>query len=312
MKKVIMCLAMSSVLVACDIEENGVGPRIYDSREIRINAVVQDARAPINSGFSTDFPIGIYARGSAWLAGTSANVINNDNSTVSGSAGHAVTFGSGPYYYPADGSTVNFYAFAPQGTEKTAAAAGASPVVTINMTGQEDVMWASSTGSKVGSAPATNPVFSFAHKLTQLQFTFVAGTAFPTTSKVVSLTINAQPSSADMNVESGTCTFSGSAAMQALSTANQSAGIAITATPGTNANSPIMTNVAVGATPYSATIVVKPASGSNVTYTNVPITVTPVIGSAHMITLTFSETAITATASVADWVTGGNGSGAAL
>lgn len=102
---------------------------------IELRASVQangvEKAGPVNSNFTTDFPIGIYAYNGAWKAGTSGNVINNDQANVLGAAGHNVTFGGGPYYYPTDGSVLNFFAFAPRGTEATAAGAGTSPVVTL-------------------------------------------------------------------------------------------------------------------------------------------------------------------------------------
>lgn len=271
----------------------------------KVEPTVISKSGPINSNFSTDFPAGIYAYNLAWKSGATANLINNDNATVLGAAGHNINFAGGPYYYPTDGTLVNFFAYAPSGTETTPAGVGTSPTVNISMTGQEDIMWASATGSKVGSV-LTPPVFNFQHKLTQLQFTFQSGANYPASgNSVVSLTVNSQPNAASMVVGTGAVTFGGSANMQALSTANQTAGIGIT-TAGTNANSPVMTQTALS---YSLTIVVKPAGGgSNVTYSNVPVTLTTLAGSAHMITLTFSATGITATATVTDWATGTGGS----
>lgn len=244
----------------------------------------------------------MYAYVGSWQAGTSANLINNDNATVEGEAGHSVTFGGGSsYYYPTDGELVNFFGFAPQGTESTAAGSDTAPFVEINMTGQEDIMHATTTAS-LESSVSTPPVFNFAHKLTQLQFTFKAGDNYPATGySVISLTVNNQPTLATMNVGSGALTFDGSANMQALSTANQSAGITITADPGTNANSPIMTQIA---NTFYLTIIVKTSGGESVTYNNVPVNLTTEAGNAYMITLTFNPTGINATATVADWIQG--------
>lgn len=173
------------------------------------------------------------------------------------------------------------------------------------MTGQKDIMWATSTGRKDGSSAAIPPILNFQHQLTQLQFTFKSATNYPAPgNSVVSLTVNNQPALATMTVESGTSTFSGSAAMQALSSTNQTNGIAIT-TNGTDASSPVMTNTGSA---YSLNITVKPAGGgSNVTYSNVPVSLTTQAGKAHMITLTFTATAVTASATVADWLTGTGG-----
>lgn len=312
MKKLLCGIFSLILLASCSNDDDDARSASKEKAVIQLNCDVLTAMTrvglgPINSGFSTAFPIGIYANDGAWLAGATANWINNDNATVSGTGPHPVTFGSGPYYYPTDGSTLNFYAFAPQAVESTPAGAGSSPIVTHTIDGTQDVMWSTATGYKIGSAAAVPPVLTFAHKLTQLQFTFVSGTGYPASAnKVVSLLLKAQPTTAAMNVATGGCTFSGSADMQALSAANQTAGISIV-TAGTNANSPLMTNTAAS---YTMDIVVKAGAG-NVTYTGVPVTVTSAIGSAHMITITFSSTAITATATVTNWATGSTGSASA-
>lgn len=304
MKKFILSLFVPFLLISCSSDSDDPST----SNKIELKASVQNTTltktGPINGDFDTDFPIGIYAYNGAWKAGATANNINNDQATVLGDAEHAVTL-STTYYYPSDGSTLNFFAFAPRGAELLPAGVAISPTVTINMTGQEDIMWATSTGNKSGSSAAVHPVLNFEHQLTQLQFTFVSGTGYPASgNSVVSLTVNAQPDLATMTVSTGACEFSGSAPMQALSTANQSSGIAIT-TAGTDAESPIMTKIASA---YTLTIIVKPAGGgANVTYTNVPVSLTTVAGSAHLITLNFTATAVTATASVADWITGTGG-----
>ena len=117
-----------------DISEN--------SNEVRLQARVEstDLKAslgPLNGSFSNSFPIGVYVYNTGWVEGSSANVINNDQATVAGTDEHAITFGSGPYYYPADGSTLSFFAFSPQGTETIEADDGTPPFVNISINGQE-------------------------------------------------------------------------------------------------------------------------------------------------------------------------------
>ena len=234
MKKLLFGLYIMSLFfqfTSCNNDNEGTSE---NSNEIRLQAKVEstDLKAslgPLNESFSTSFPIGIYAHNGDWLEGNSANVINNDGATVAGTGEHAVTFGSGPYYYPADGSTLSFFAFAPRGTEATAASDGTPPFVNISINGKDDVMWCTSTGYKIGSDPAQTPILSFAHKLTQLQFTFKADDTYPASGSVVtSLLVKSQPNVVNMNVETGDCTYSGSADMQALSTENQSTGLTLT------------------------------------------------------------------------------------
>lgn len=313
MKKLLFGLYIVPLFFLFTSCNNGDEDTSENSNEVRLQARVEstDLKAslgPLNGSFSTSFPIGVYAYNTDWVEGSSANVINNDPATVAGTGEHAVTFGSGPYYYPADGSTLSFFAFAPRGTEATEAGDGTPPFVDISINGQDDVMWCTSTGYKSGSDPAETPILNFAHKLTQLQFTFKADATYPASGSVVtSLLVKAQPNMVNMDVETGDCTYDGSADMQALSTENQSAGLAITAA-GANANSPVITAPASGATAYSLTIVVKPAGSlTTVTY-NANVNITAVVGSAHMITLNFTRTAVTATTTVADWITGTGGS----
>jgi len=305
MEKLTLYIGIIVLLASCNSNDDN-----YDlsrnSREIKLNTSIQTTninRAIISNSISKDLPIGIYAYNHSWKAGSSTNLINNDNATLSISKGNTIKFGNGRYYYPVDGSTVNFYAFTPRGTESLAAGVGTSPIVNFSMTGQEDIMWASSTGYKIGSNAAVHPVLNFSHQLTQLQFKFIAGANYPTNNKVVSLTVNSQPTNACMTVGTGVCIFSGSADMQALSSANRIKGIGIKATPGTNANSPVMTNVASGTSAYLLTIVVSQGNGQpNVTYTNVPVNITTVAGNAYMLTLKFSSTAVTVSATASDWV----------
>lgn len=315
-------LALTAFLVGCSSDDNSND--IVTDNEIRLSAGVVDnvvtraaapVNGPINSTFTIDFPIGIYAYNSVlnWQAGASnsstpnvPNIINNDHATVLGDAGHSIDFATGPYYYPSGGEVVNFKAYAPYGTESTAAGAGSAPEVTIALDGQQDVMYASGTGHKAGSTAAVHPILNFAHKLSQLQFTFKSGTGYPASgNSVVSLLVKSQPNSLVMNIGTGVVTTSGSANMQALSTASQTSGIAIVTGIGTNANSPIITAPASGSTAYTLDIVVKPAGGgANVTYEDVQVNISAVAGSSYMITLVFNATTITATAAVADWTQG--------
>lgn len=302
MEKNLFTIFAVALLVSCSSHDEDM----TDTGRIALSASVAKnelkTTGPINAGFTTDFSIGVYAYNGEWKAGSSANIINNNNATVKGAAGHEIVFGAGsPYYYPTDNSQVNFYAFSPQGTEVTEAGLGVSPVVNLAITGQEDVMWSSSTGSM----QSVKPVLAFSHKLTQIQFTFKADATYVTDNKVVSLTVKGQPTTVAMTVGDGGCVFSGSQNMQALATANQTAGIAIS-TLGTDALSPVMTRAA-GA--YTFDFVVKQGNGSaNVTYTDVPLVLTLNAGSAHMVTFTFSAKGITASATVANWLTGTSGS----
>lgn len=326
MRKSICAIIISTFFFIGCTDEKSID--LYPYYEIKPNASVVETivkstpayNGPINSSFNTNFPIGVYAYDTAlgWKAGTSnsstpgtPNLINNDNATVSASANHSVSFNTGPYYFPSGGQNVNFYAYAPYGTETTPATNGGAPSVTIALNGQQDVMYATATGRKTGSAIMVQPSFNFTHKLTQLQFIFKSGTNYPTSGNAVtSLNVKAQPNSLVMNIGTGSIVTSGSADIQALTVANQTSGIAITSA-GTNANSPVITTTSSGASAYLLDITVKVGSTGTVNYTNVPVSMTSVAGSAHMITITFTQAAANLTVSAGTWntVTGGTISG---
>lgn len=310
--------------MACSNEEmtvinfdNEIKPKASITEVMTSTKAVPNYNGPINNNFTTSFPVGIYAYNVSlgWKAGTSnsltpnaPNLINNDNAAVLGTTGHSIVFNTGPYYFPSGGENVNFYAYAPYGTESTPATNGGAPSVTISLDGYKDVMWASGSGYKKGSGVAVQPQFNFVHKLTQLRFTFKAGTGYPASgNNVTSLLVKAQPTTLVMNVGTGAISTSGSANLQALSSADQVSGIAIT-TAGTNANSPIITTTSSGAAAYLLDITVKVGSAGTVIYTNVPVNVTSLAGNIHMITITFTQKAVSLTVNAGAWNIGQGGS----
>lgn len=309
-KKLLSILGMSLlVLASCNKEDNNSGIVDVDGKsEIQMTAGVTSVgtKGPINSNFNTNFPIGIYAKDGAWTPG-STNWINDAAGTVLGFGAHAILFSGGPYYYPTDGSTLDFYAFAPFALESTPAGAGVSPKVSYTITGDEDVMWAKGTGYKPSSGPAHHPVLDFEHKLTQLNFELKSGLGYPTSgNKVVSIKVRNQPTTVVMTVQTGHCAFSGSADMQALSPAEMITGFEITGA-GNCIDAPVMTQPKLGILgyhTYSLDIEVKPSSGPNVTYTNVPVDVIAAEGYANKICIVFNGSIICATACVDDWRNG--------
>lgn len=293
----------------CNSGDDGLD--VNDSNEIRLTAGVKSlslrsSLGPLDKDFTVDFPIGIYAYNVAWKAGAT-NLISNKNATVKGTASHDVTFeNSTVYYYPTDGLIVEFRAFAPQGTESAAATAGTAPKVNIVINGHDDVMFAKATGFKAGSAPASNPVLNFDHLLTQLRFTLKTDQTYTSTvAKVVSLKLKQQPSIVTLDVEEGDITFGSTNLidMEAI-TANSQTGIGSVAV---DTRSPLMTRPGAS---YSLEVVVQPDpadAAKTVTY-DATITADGSTGVANMITLTFTAKGITATATVADWITGDGGS----
>lgn len=288
------------------------GVDVNDSNEIKLTAGVKklslrsSSLGPLDNNFTVDFPIGIYAYNVAWKA-DATNLINNDNATVKGDAPHDVTFeNSTNYYYPTNGSIVQFRAFAPQGTESTPATAGTAPKVDIVINGHDDVMFAKATGFKNGSEPVSNPVLNFGHLLTQLRFTLQTDASYTSTvAKVVSLKIKEQPSIVTLDVEDGSVTFSPTNLidMEAITASSQTAigSVAV------DTRSPLMTKPASS---YLLEVVVQtdPIDATKTVTYDATITVVGDEGVSNMITLTFTAKGITATATVAAWVVGDGGS----
>lgn len=255
--------------------------------EIKVNAGIFEikTRAPVNTGqtitakFVASSSTGDYTT-NLWSA----------TGTFSASTTASAAFSFTPQqYYPTNGNTVYVKGYYPQGTL-------ASNIASFSETdGSNDVMiTAEASGSKTTSSPLA---FTFNHLLTQLQFTFVAGTGFPTSGKsVTSISIVNQQTPASLNINDGTVTYNPVGSGFALTGT-----FPITASPGTTAT--VYPMVKSGATSVVLGIV-----ADGVTYPNVTVNLTTVTGNAHNIILTFTPKEITATAIVTAWVTGGTGS----
>ena len=121
----------------------------------------------------------------------------------------------------------------------------------------------------------------------------------------MSLKLKQQPSIVTLDVEEGDITFGSTNLidMEAI-TANSQTGIGSVAV---DTRSPLMTRPGAS---YSLEVVVQPDpadAAKTVTY-DATITADGSTGVANMITLTFTAKGITATATVADWITGDGGS----
>lgn len=314
MKKKTILFYLSATLMIALSSCSKNDPNLHiNNGEIKLNASVESilltkSLGPINNVIKFEFPIGVFAHKGSWIAGT-GNVINNDAAVVEATAPNAVRFGGGPYYYPIDGSTVTFFAFAPRGSISQQPGNGSSPIVDIPISGKDDVMWTIAHGRKAHDGSIQKPVLAFKHKLTQLQFKFVVNQAdYPFIgNKVVSLKVMNQPNQIKMNVENGSYTASGSMDMEVLSQQNLTDGILI-ANGVKSVDSPILTVPSSGNEAYRITIAVKTENSTTVTY-NAKVAVNAEMGKAHVINLSFLASGITATSTVAEWEEGQTGSG---
>ncbi len=288
MKKFILMTMTATLMAGCSTDEENecTSPPNEYPVEIMASAGVSgiQTRSPINTGQSVT---------AGFIASASGGDYSTNLWTAAGtftaSTTTSATFSLTPaQYYPADGSTVHIKGYYPQGTLS-------GNTVTFSETdGSNDVMISGeASGNKTtGGALA----FTFNHLLTQLQFTFKAGTGFPATGKTVtSITLKNQQTPASLNINDGTVSYNPAGAGITFT-----GSYAISADPGTTAT--IYPMVKSGATNVVMDIV-----AGGVTYPNVTVNLNTETGKAHNIILTFTPKGIIVSAIVTPWVTGGTG-----
>lgn len=285
MKKMMIAMLAVAAMTSCSNENDGVQPDNGMPVEIKLSANVLNVqgRATVNPGdaFSAQFV----------ASGTSVDYSSplwNEEAVVA--AGGAVALTS-PQYYPINGSTVYMTGYAP----KADTDAGAVEYV---LTGQEDVMMTQQlSGSK---ATATALAFQFEHKLIQLKFKVIAGNGFPVGLNVTEIKVNGTKTAASLALADGTLTFSGNAATVTAFTGKS---YVINAS-GIEASDVVM--VEPGA---PITLDIRISDTNSTVFRDIPVSLTTKAGSSHLITLTFENQEIQATATVAPWTPGDEGSG---
>ena len=283
-----MIMAMTAALFAgCSSDdEQTVNPPSEAPVEIKANAGVSgiQTRNPINNG---DNVVGQFV-----ASATTSNYTSNAWTATGtfAAAGTATAFSFSPaQYYPVDGSAIFIKGYYPAGTI-------AGNIVTFDtFDGTKDVMLSNEvTGTK--AAAATTLAFTFSHLLSQLQFNLVAASGYDVTKTVTSIVIRSQTTAKTLDVNTGILTANTPASDITLT------GPFAISTSGTVAAKHPM--VISGAT----SLVVSVTTSDNVTYPDMPITVTTEAGKAHQLTLTFTPKGITVTAAVTPWATGTAGS----
>lgn len=290
MKKYMMMVMTAALFTGClsdgNEEDRGDITPTNGLVEIKGNAGVFDihTRAPVSTGN----PIVAKFVASATTGDYSTNLWSATGS-FSASATASPSFSFTPaQYYLVNGNTVYIKGYYPAGTLSNNTATFAE------IDGSNDVMITSEvSGSKATTVPLA---FTFNHLLTQLQFTFVAGTGYLQTGKnVTSIAIKNQQTPASLNISSGVVSYNVATPFTLTGT------FPITGTTGTLAT--VYPMVKSG-----ATTVVLGITADGVTYEDVTVNLTTETGKAHNITLTFTPKEITATAIVTAWVVGGAGS----
>lgn len=285
MKKVFIAVLAIATMTSCSKETGVVENSGNGQIPVRLSAGVNNVvvtKAAINPGdnfdaqFVASTTLGNYTT-SAW--DTEAEITNN-----------AVTLAT-PQYYPIDGSMIYMKGFAP-------AAQVTDGNIDYTLTGAEDIMV---TGEVSGDKTNTTPVgFVFNHKLTQLKFKVIAENAtYPTGVTVKGITVNGTKTATSLNLSNGNLTFSGAAVTLPVFT---------NGTYAVNTTGIAATEVLLVEPGATMTLDVVLNDGTNdIPFTAVPVTLTSVAGNSHLITLTFKNTTVTATATVAPWTDGATG-----
>ena len=211
-------------------------------------------------------------------------------------------------YYPADKTQkLYFYAYTPQGASVTAGTQTDAPRINYRITGSQDIMWAANTqGIKPEGAVADPVQLTFAHKLMQVRFKVAKSESFPIgegeTFAVTSIKIKDIRVVATLDLGSGALVFPEAEPKGTLTAYANGTGIAL-GDEAAEVPSSVMFE------PQTSFFCEVTAGGT--TYPNVKVTLSGegagTAGTNHLVTLTFKQGEISATATIAQWADGGEG-----
>ena len=207
-------------------------------------------------------------------------------------------------YYPADKTQkLYFYAYTPQGASVTAGTQTEAPRINYTIDGSQDIMWAANTqGIKPDGAVADPVQLTFSHRLMQVRFKVAKDASFTGDASVTLIKITGVKTSATLDLSSGALVFPEAEPKGTLTAYEDPTGVALgdeaAEVPGS-----------VMFEPQTAFTCEVTAGG--ITYPNVKVTLSGegvgTAGTNHLVTLTFKQKEITATATVAPWADGGEG-----
>lgn len=293
MKK-LMTLALAVVaLASCSKENEGIDQN--GQAQIRFNSTIEaTSRAAISTGTAFNAHVIRHDLAEAGtpdfknLAPISANVAGDGKVTIT------------PQYYDVEGATSYFLGFTSE--KATIASTGeASTVAYTELDGQTDIMATSATSAGTKSVPVT-VALAYEHKLSQLQFKFVAGDGFPTTGKTVTgISIK--------NVKTAaTLTLSGENAPSLAFTGEATEAYTISSSCEIIPAGRI--DVSTVLVEAGLTQIVMDITVGSVTYENVTVSLTTEASKAHVITLTFNAKGMDEpTATIGAWENGSGGTG---
>lgn len=288
MKKLFILVVVAMAVFSCSTEKEEYTP-VDNNRnspvEIQLNAGVLDVktRAPVISG--TDISA-IFVASKTSNTYTSYQWSDTLDFVANQTPTAALSF-TPKRYYAVNGDAIYIKGYFPGGSPATT-----SNVVTYAATdGSIDVLLTDEVSGTRTSGPLN---FVFKHKLTQLQFKFVAGSGFPTAVKnVTSLVIKStQTFPIQLDLNTGNLTYSADPISLTgqnfpITTAGSVISYYPMVAPGAQLKLGITTN--------------------DVTYPDATVTLNSIAGQSHIITVTFNQAEITTTVSVTDWVNGTGG-----
>lgn len=226
----------------------------------------------------------------------SSNVPTQIKATIA--SGGAVSFTENKQYYPTKADESAFLiGFHPQSTIKEVTK-GSIAFEASKLTGQEDIMYAPVKSGSKATTTALEP--AFAHQLSQLQFKFIKDASFISTATVASVVVKGTHLPESMAINDGTITYSTTASSI---TAFTNKTYAIQEEPSaSNCGSVVMVEaVPTAGKDLTLKLDITLSDGTVISDVAVNTLQKPEIGKAHVITLTFKQKEVTASATIAQW-----------
>ena len=290
MKKLILSMAAVAALASCSNDESNAPEVLPGDVPIIVNAGLAtsvETKAPVEGSVfpnNTTDAFNLMACTQDPSTGDwDANSYFKDHPVSSNAEGE---FHTGKFY-PGGGATLYFCAYAPGGESYKSS----NSIVTFNITGQEDIMYAAKATGSAGDQPKLN----FVHKLMQVKFKAKLDDAIQDQqAELTNIKINKVKTTYSLNLGTGELTETGDAGSLNLAVSNKSL-----------TNSEVAVDGALMFFPQTGFTITATAGGQEYT-TKTPVTITsPEAGKIYTITLTFNGTEIIPTVTITQWTSGG-------
>lgn len=310
MKKTLLPLASIAIIATSCVNDDEIRVNFDSQTEIRPTAsisILSRTRA-IEEGAAFAGTDGVFAVTALYANGTA-----KFSDLAVNKSGDSYAF-STQQYFPSDGRTLDFYAYSPIANDYSKGSySGTTASWTLD--GTQDILWANGgTHGKVTSANGetptqTHPAFNFAHKLALFDINIKLGEGFSSNIEITSMKVLAVKNKVSLNLISGDLTPTD------VTTADLDVPFKQTMTIGSDPAlyGRIMLPVA---TQYDLLV----TTTGGITYPVIHLYASDVIdtdglgrsitsyeaGNEYDVTLTFTGTEITTSASIKEWITGGS------